>query len=77
MCMKLGLVKIKWGSLIRNDDDNDSYNVKKKIGFWSKTVSECLSRPLHDYDEKNLLIRRFIEDVNIQRRIFLSHFEPE
>ena len=65
-----------------SNDDDDNDNVKKQLVLWAKQLlrtcimlfSTFLWRPLHDYDV-NLLMRRFMEDVDILRQIFLSLFE--
>ena len=61
-----------------SNDDDDNNNVKKQLVLWEKQLlctcitlfSTFLWRPLHDYDV-NLLMRRFMEDVDILRQIFL------
>ena len=66
---------------IRSNNADDNENVKKTIGLISKTTTShvhhtflYISFPfLHDYDLK-MLISRFIEDVNKQRRNFISQF---
>ena len=61
-----------------SNEDDDNNNVKKQSVLWEKQLlcrcitlfSTFLWRPLHDYDV-NLLMRRFMEDVDILRQIFL------
>ena len=73
-------VDLTLGTFSNDDDDNN--NVKKQLVLYEKRLlctcitlfSTFLWRSLHDYDV-NLLMRRFMEDVDILRQIFLSLFE--
>ena len=69
---------------LRSSDADDNENVKKTIGLISKTTTSHVHHTflyiyfpfLHDYDVK-CLISRFMEDVNKQRRNFISLSELE
>ena len=49
------------------DDSDGNENVKKVMGFWLH-----FSCPPYTTKTWNFLMRRFLEDVNTQRRMFLS-----
>ena len=66
------------GSLSNYDDDHND-DLKKTTGLMIKTTAlfrTFLWRPLYA-TTWNPLIWRFMEDVDIRRRIFLHLFEPE
>ena len=76
---------VKIGSL--SDDVHGNYNVKKKKNnnwFYEQNNNSARASCflVHFFDvhcpttASNLLMRRFMEDVNIWLRIFLSLFEP-
>ena len=59
-------------------DENKKEKVKKRIGLWAKQpLYTCISF-FHTFLDvtARLLMRRFMGDVNIRRRILLSLFEP-
>ena len=78
MCMKLGPCQDKMRELNkeRRRRRQRQLHRPKKIGFLSKTkalhVHHASFTSTARLRRENLLIRRFIEVVNIQRRIFLS-----
>ena len=81
------LVLEKTISSLSNHDDDHNDNFKKTIGLMIKTTAlhhvHHVSIKVHFFDVHcttttwNLLIWRFMEDVDIRRRIFLPLFEPE
>ena len=76
MCMKLGPCQDKMRELNKKRRRQRQLQGPKKIGFLSKTkalhVHHASFASTARLRRENLLIRRFIEVVNIQRRIFLS-----
>ena len=76
MCMKLGPCQDKMRELNNERRRQRQLHRPKKIGFLSKTkalhVHHASFASTAWLRRENLLIRRFIEVVNIQRRIFLS-----
>ena len=76
MCMKLGPCQDKMRELNKEPRRQRQLHRPKKIGFLSKTkalhVHHASFASTARLRRENLLIRRFIEVVNIQRRIFLS-----
>ena len=76
------LMVVTIGSL-SNNDGNHINNFKKQFVLWAKQRFAHASRFLvHFFDVHcmtttwNLQMRRFMEDVDIRQRIFLSLFEP-